>query len=68
MTDVVFSSWKDEIIDNRGKAPGELVEAKGLDLPVDYDREAEVKGFMGWDGLVLRDPGVNVVDAEWVPR
>jgi formate dehydrogenase beta subunit len=62
MTDVVFSSWKDEIIDNRGKAPGELVQAKGLDLPVDYDREAEIKGFMGWDGLVLRDPGVNVVD------
>ena len=62
MVDVVFSSWKDEIIDNRGKAPGEFVQAKGLNLPVDYEKEAEVKGFMGWDGLVLRDPGVNVVD------
>jgi formate dehydrogenase beta subunit len=62
MTDVVFSSWKDEIIDNRGKAPGEFLEAKGLNIPADYDKEAHIKAFMGWDGLVIREPGVNVVD------
>ena len=62
MTDVIFSSWRDEIIDNRGKAPGEFLQAKDLNLPTDYDREAEIKGFMGWDGLILRDPVVNVVD------
>jgi formate dehydrogenase beta subunit len=62
MTEVVFSSWKDEIIDNRGKAPGEFLEAKGLNIPADYDKEAHIKAFMGWDGLVIRDPGVNVVD------
>jgi len=62
MNDVVFSSWRDEIIDNRGKAPGEFLEPKGLNIPADYDKEAGIKGFMGWDGLVIRDPGVNVVD------
>ena len=62
MADVVFSSWKDEIIDNRGRAPEEFLEAKGLNIPADYDRETEIKGFMGWDGLVIRDPEVNVVD------
>jgi len=62
MTDVVFSSWKDEIVDNRGKTPGEHLEAKGLSIPVDYDKETGIKAFMGWDGLVIRDPGVNVVD------
>ena len=62
MTGVIFSSWKDEIVDNRGKAPEEFLEAKGLNIPADYDKEAGIKGFMGWDGLVLRDPGVNVVD------
>ena len=62
MADVVFSSWKDEIIDNRGKAAEEFLEAKGLTLPAEYDKEAGIKGFMGWDGLVIRDPGVNVVD------
>jgi formate dehydrogenase beta subunit len=62
MTDVVFSSWKDEIIDNRGKGPGEFLEAKGLNIPADYDKEAHIKAFMGWDGLVVREPGVNVVD------
>jgi formate dehydrogenase beta subunit len=62
MTDVVFSSWRNEIVDNRGKAPGEFLEAKVLNIPVDYDKQAGIKGFMGWDGLVIRDPGVNVVD------
>jgi formate dehydrogenase beta subunit len=62
MNDVVFSSWRDEIIDNRGKAPGEFLEPKGLNIPANYDKEAGIKGFIGWDGLVIRDPGVNVVD------
>ena len=62
MNDVVFSSWRDEIIDNRGKPPGEFLEPKVLNIPADYDKEAGIKGFMGWDGLVIRDPGVNVVD------
>jgi formate dehydrogenase beta subunit len=61
MADVVFSSWREEIIDNRGKAPGEFVHAK-LNLPLDYDGKTEIGAFMGWDGLVVRDPGVNVVD------
>ena len=62
MNDVVFSSWRDQIIDNRGKAPGEFLEPKGVNIPADYDKEAGIKGFMGWDGLVIRDPGVSVVD------
>lgn len=61
MTDVVFSSWKEEIVDNRGKSPGEFVQAK-LNLPLDYDGKTEIRAFMGWDGLVVREPGVNVVD------
>ncbi|MBW2056786.1 MAG: FAD-dependent oxidoreductase [Deltaproteobacteria bacterium] len=62
MGDIVFSSWHGRVIDNRGKPPEEFEEVTGLDLPLDYDGELRIKALMGWDGLAIRDPDVNVVD------
>ncbi len=62
MGDIVFSSWGRQIIDNRGKPQEEFEEVPGLNLPLDYDGDMQIRAFMGWDGLAVRDPDVNIVD------
>ena len=58
---ILFSTWQGELIDNRGKAPEEAATPKKLKLPDEFAGE-EIRAFMGWDGIVLRDEGVDVVD------
>lgn len=60
MSQVVFSSWGKEIVDNRqgGDSEAEVVSKK---LPVTFDGERPLAAFMGWDGVVLNDPNVDVV-------
>jgi formate dehydrogenase (NADP+) beta subunit len=60
MADVIFSSWQGEIIDNRGKPsePGVLK----VKLPAEFDKGLPVKAFMGWDGIIIRDENVDIVD------
>jgi len=62
MADIVFSSWQGRIVDNRGKSPEEFAEVAGLNLPSDFDGENEIKAFMGWEGLAIRDADVSIVD------
>ncbi|NIQ37588.1 MAG: FAD-dependent oxidoreductase [Proteobacteria bacterium] len=62
MGDIVFSSWQGQVVDNRGKPPKEFEDVPGLNLPLVYNGKVQIKAFMGWDGLAIRDPGVNVVD------
>jgi formate dehydrogenase (NADP+) beta subunit len=58
---ILFSTWQGELIDNRGKAPEEAATPKKLKLPDEFAGEG-IRAFMGWDGIVLRDEGVDVVD------
>ncbi len=60
MSQVAFSSWGREVVDNRqgGDADVEVAKKK---LPVTFDGEKQISAFMGWDGLILNDPRVDVV-------
>ncbi len=60
MSKVAFSSWGREVVDNRqgGDAEVPIVKKK---LPVTFDGQKEIAALMGWDGLILNDPGVDVV-------
>lgn len=59
---VLFSSWKGEIVDNRGKAPAEALEPKGIKLPEEFFRGEPIKAFFGWHGVIIRDPSVDLLE------
>ncbi|NTU60453.1 MAG: hypothetical protein HGA98_05285, partial [Deltaproteobacteria bacterium] len=59
MADLVFSSWRGKVADSRtGTAP----DAASLGLPTALSSGTPVNGLMGWDGLAVWGPGVDVVD------
>ncbi|HUL30238.1 MAG TPA: FAD-dependent oxidoreductase, partial [Thermodesulfobacteriota bacterium] len=62
MTDILFSSWGGVVTDNRGKPEAERHPVATLNLPLEFDKERKIKAFIGWDGMVIRDSEVNVVD------
>jgi formate dehydrogenase beta subunit len=62
MTDILFSSWGGAVVDNRGKSESERQPVSNLNLPLEFDKEKKVKAFIGWDGIALRDPEVNIID------
>jgi formate dehydrogenase beta subunit len=62
MTDILFSSWGGVVTDNRGKPEAERQSVSVLNLPLELDKEKKIKAFIGWDGIVIRDPEVNMVD------
>ena len=62
MTDVLFSSWGGVVTDNRRKPEAERQPVAALDLPLEFDKERKIKAFIGWDGIVLRDTEINMVD------
>ena len=59
MSDIVFSSWGGQVVDNRS---GQSVTSAVADikLPLKY-ADNEVAAFVSWDGLVITDKNVNVV-------
>ncbi len=58
MAKVLFSSWTEEVIDNRGKEP---VEVENLNLPDEFNGK-KVKAFMGWNGFIISEPDISVVE------
>jgi formate dehydrogenase beta subunit len=62
MTDILFSSWGGVVTDNRGKSEAERRPVSTLNLPLEFDKERKIRAFIGWDGIVIRDPEVNMVD------
>jgi len=62
MTDILFSSWGGVVTDNRGRAEAERQPVSALNLPLELDKEKKIKAFIGWDGIVIRDPDVSMVD------
>ncbi len=61
MAGILFSAWQGEVVDNRGKSEDDYTIPSMLAIPEEFAHET-IKAFMGWDGLVLRDPSVDVVD------
>jgi len=57
---VVFSTWRGEFIDNRGKPEEEWVEST-YKLPEQYEADRNAKAFIGWDGFAVFDEDVDVV-------
>lgn len=62
MTDILFSSWGGEVIDNRGKPEADKQTMTTLNLPLEFDQERKIKAFIGWDGIVIRDNEVDIID------
>ena len=69
MSQVAFSSWGRQVIDNRQGGDVEVEVAKKK-LPITFGGEKNIAAFMGWDGLILHDPNVDVVAmaAEYAKR
>jgi formate dehydrogenase beta subunit len=62
MTDIIFSSWGGEIIENRGNETQNAAPIKDLDLPEYFKQDEKIKALMGWKGIVLRSPEVDIID------
>jgi formate dehydrogenase beta subunit len=62
MTDILFSSWGGVVTDNRGIPEAERQPVLALNLPLEFDKAKKVKAFIGWEGIVIRDSDVNIVD------
>ncbi len=55
MGKVIFSSWGNTIVDNRGRNEDDFRDAPGVSLPVEDNRGARIVGAMGWDGIIVAD-------------
>jgi formate dehydrogenase (NADP+) beta subunit len=62
MGTILFSSWQGELVDNRGKGERDRREPGNIKLPDEFMKGERIKAFMGWDGIVLCDEDVDIVD------
>lgn len=63
MEDIIFfSSWRGEVVDNRGEGAAQKKAPAAIKLPLEFGPGRRIKAFLGWDGLVLRDADVDIVD------
>ncbi|QOG12201.1 FAD-dependent oxidoreductase [Arcobacter sp. FWKO B] len=60
MSNIYFSYWQGEVIDNRGKSGDELA-TTSFKFPFAYDDTTKTKAYVGWDGFAIFDQGVDVV-------
>lgn len=60
MSAVLFSTWRDEFIDNRGKTSEEWSES-AFKLPESYAADRQSKAFIGWDGVAIFQEDVDAV-------
>ncbi|HKK01607.1 MAG TPA: FAD-dependent oxidoreductase, partial [Desulfuromonadales bacterium] len=69
MSQVVFSSWERNIVDNRKGGEADLASLK-LKVPESFLGEGKVGAFMGWDGIVVLDRETDLVAmaAEYMKR
>jgi formate dehydrogenase beta subunit len=62
MEHIIFSSWQDELLDNRAAAEQDRAQPVNIKLPKEFRPGERIKAFMGWDGIVLCDDDVDIVD------
>ncbi len=60
MAQVVFSTWKSEFIDNRGKATEEW-SPSAFKLPEEYTADRQSKAFIGWDGVAIFQENIDAI-------
>ena len=60
MSAVLFSTWKDEFIDNRGKTSEEWNES-AFKLPEEYTADRRSRAFIGWDGVAIFQEDVDAI-------
>lgn len=61
MDQIIFSSWQGELLDNRTAAPPDRKKPGNVKLPAEFGGE-RIKAFMGWDGIILGDDDVDIVE------
>jgi formate dehydrogenase beta subunit len=62
MNQIAFSSWQGELVDNRKAAADGRKTPGNVKLPAEFRPGERIKAFMGWDGIVLADDGVDIVE------
>lgn len=62
MNDIVFSSWGDRIVDNRGKEPHAYDSVDHVELPEYFKQNEKIKALLGWEGIILRSADVDIID------
>ncbi|MGQ9509020.1 MAG: FAD-dependent oxidoreductase [Thermodesulfobacteriota bacterium] len=62
MAGILFSSWGGSVVDNRGKPEDQWQAVSNLSLPEAFDQDKKIRAFIGWDGIAIRDPQVNLID------
>ncbi|MBN2438658.1 MAG: FAD-dependent oxidoreductase [Deltaproteobacteria bacterium] len=62
MGKIIFSSWQEELVDNRTAAKQDRRQPGNVSLPAEFRPGERIKAFMGWDGIVLYDESVDIVD------
>ena len=62
MSKVFFSSWNGKIVDERNKSLNDRLDLDQLKLPPQLE-DRDLKGYIGWAGMVIVDPDLNVVEA-----
>lgn len=62
MTEIIFSSWTGETLDNRGKPTAALGELKGMKLPAEFEPGERIIALMGWNGLIVLDDKISIPD------
>jgi formate dehydrogenase beta subunit len=62
MEKIIFSSWQEELIDNRKVEEQERRQPANVKLSAEFRPGERIRAFMGWDGIVLCDEEVDIVD------
>ncbi len=60
MSNLIFSTWRGEFIDNRNKSAEELSKSD-FKLPENYTADVDSKAFIGWDGVAIFNEDVDAV-------
>ena len=62
MKDIIFSSWGGKVVDNRGREAASFEAVEKVELPEFFSPGQKIRALAGWDGILIRDPEVDVVD------
>lgn len=62
MEDIFFSSWREELVEDRKVSGKDKVRPGNVRLPENFRPGERIKAFIGWNGIILRDDDVDIVD------
>ncbi|HGZ70383.1 MAG TPA: formate dehydrogenase, partial [Nitratifractor sp.] len=60
MSEILFSTWQGEFVDNRALPKDEWGETS-FKLPIEYDSSKPSRAFIGWDGVAIFDETIDAV-------